>query len=309
MTDYLSDTGERCNKEGYLNSYPRIFPELLPRLSSYRKIQLAQPYLVAIYEAMESGMKVHAVNRRLDQAKDLLRDKDQNMYPRDATAFDSEGNCHGSFKLARFMDVAWPYFLKNPSYEFVRAMAYTHVDHKEFQELIAERIKATYVDEEYVLAAGKCLRTPVHISSFATSFLYQLRCGRAKLVWWKALAELLRFRGDATQLISSDDCTEIIKGAGQVFHRERMKQSGQMIFRTVCMVIVYTLRRRAFDDTFLPPESELAIWIKEEFRQAIADAKSGKLRLMGGSVNLPAQLQLIIDYIDRKGKGQLLIGE
>jgi hypothetical protein len=30
---------------------------------------------------------------------------------------------------------------------------------------------------------------------------------------------------------------------------------------------------------------------------------------MGGAVNLPAQLQLIIDYVDRKGKGQLLIGE
>ena len=82
-----------------------------------------------------------------------------------------------------------------------------------------------------------------------------------------------------------------------------------MFFRTACMVIVYTLRRRDFDDTFLPPESELANWVKEEFRQARADSKSRKLRLMGGAVNLPAQLQLIIDYVDRKGKGQLLIGE
>jgi hypothetical protein len=30
---------------------------------------------------------------------------------------------------------------------------------------------------------------------------------------------------------------------------------------------------------------------------------------MRGSVNLPEQLQLIIDYIDRKGKGQLLVGD
>jgi hypothetical protein len=309
MTDYLTDTGERCNKEGYLNSYPRIFPELLPRLSSRRKMQLAQPYLVGIYEAMESGMKVHAVNKRLDQAKDLLREKDQSMYPRDATAFDSDGNCHGSFKLANFMKVAWPYYLQNPSFQFVRAMAYTHVDHKKFHELIVNRIKEPYVDEEFVLAAGKCLRTPSHTSTFATSFLYQLGRGRAKLTWWKALAELLRFRGDATQLISSDDCTAIIRGAGEVFQRERMGQSGNMVFRTVCMVIVYTLRRRAFDDTFLPPESELARWVKDEFRRARVDSKSGNLHLMGGSVNLPAQLQLIIDYVDRKGKGQLLIGE
>ena len=309
MRDFLSDEGERCNKEGYLNSYPRIFPELLPRLSSYRKIQLVQPFLVGIYEAMESDMMVSAVNKRLDEAKDLLREKDQSMYPRDATAFDSDGNCHGSFKLASFMKVAWPYFLKNPSFDFVRAMAYTHVDHKKFHELIVERIQDSFVDEEYVLAAGKCLRTPSHISTFATSFLYQLRCGRVKLTWWKALAELLRFRGDATQLVSSDDCTEIIRGAAQVFHQERVRQSGKMSFRAACMVIVYTLRRRAFDDTFLPPESELASWVKEEFRQARADSKSRKLRLMGGAVDLPAQLQLIIDYVDRKGKGQLLIGE
>ncbi len=309
MTDFLSDTGERCNKEGYLNSYPRIFPELLPRLSSHRKIQLAHSFLVRIREAIEREEKVSVINRLWDNAKDMLRDKDQSMYPHDATAFDSDGNCHGIFRLAGFMDLAWPYFLKNKSSEFVRALAYTHVDYHEFHEMISERIRDSYVAEEYVVAAGKCLRTPGHISSFATSFLYQLRCGRAKLPWWKALAELLRFRGDATQLISSDDCTEIIRGAGNVFHQERMRRSGREVFRTVCMVIVYTLRRRAFDDTFLPPESELANWVKEEFRQARADSKSGKLRLMGGAVNLPAQLQLIIDYVDRKGKGQLLIGD
>ena len=309
MTDFLSDTGERCNKEGYLNVYPRIFPELLPRLSSYGKMQVAHSYLVQVREAMERGEKVSVVSRLLDQAKDKLRDKDGNMYPRDATAFDSDGNCHGSFKLSAFMDVAWPYFLSNRSFEFVRAIAYTHVDHKEFHELIADRLQYSQVAEEYVLAAGKCLRTPSHIAVFGTCFLYKLRCGQAKLPWWKALAELLRFRGDATQLISSQECTEIISGAGDVFRAQRIRGAGGEVFRTVCMVIVYTLRRRAFDDTFLPPESEQARWIKEEFRQARADSKSGKLRLMGGAVNLPAQLQLIIDYVDRKGKGQLLIGE
>jgi hypothetical protein len=309
MTDFLSETGDRCNKEGYLNSYPRIFPELLPRLSSYRKFQLVHPYLVRIREAIQKGEKVSVVNRLLDDAKDMLRDKDQSMYPRDATAFDSDGNSNSSFKLEEFMAVAWPYYLRNRSFEFVRAIAYTHVHHEEFHQLIAERIQDSYVAEEYVVAAGKCLHTPSHISSFATSFLYQLRCGRAKLYWWKALAELFRFRGDATQLISSQECTEIISGAGDVFRAQRIRGAGGEVFRTVCMVIVYTLRRRAFDDTFLPPESEQARWIKEEFRQARADSKSGKLHLMGGAVNLPAQLQLIIDYVDRKGKGQLLIGE
>jgi hypothetical protein len=30
---------------------------------------------------------------------------------------------------------------------------------------------------------------------------------------------------------------------------------------------------------------------------------------MGGAVDLQEQLQLIIDYIDKQGKGQLLIGD
>jgi hypothetical protein len=58
----------------------------------------------------------------------------------------------------------------------------------------------------------------------------------------------------------------------------------------------------------LDPEGELALWIKNEFRQARADVKSKRLQLMGGSVDISQQLQLIIDYVDRKGKGQLLIG-
>ena len=75
------------------------------------------------------------------------------------------------------------------------------------------------------------------------------------------------------------------------------------------MAMVYMLRRRAFDDEFLPPESESAEWIKAEFRAAKIDASTGRLVLMGGAVNLQEQLQLIIDYIDRCGKGQLLIGD
>lgn len=309
MTDFTTDTGNPCNKEGYLNSFPRIFPELLPRLSSPRTSQLAKSNLNRICESIKRRESFFNVNRLFDEAKDILREKDQKMYPNDATAFDSDGNCRGGYSLDSFMDVAWSYFSTNWSSEFVRAMAYTHVNHLGFHELIVDRIENPNVAEEYVIAAGKCLRTPIHISSFAKSFLYHLRWGNAKIYWWKALAELFRFRGDATQLISSDDCNEVIVGAGNLFHRERNRGAGGQRFRAACMVIVYTLRRRAFDDAFLPPESDLAVWIKDEFRQARADAKSRRLHLMGGSVDLPAQLQLIIDYVDRKGKGQLLIGE
>jgi len=97
--------------------------------------------------------------------------------------------------------------------------------------------------------------------------------------------------------------------AQDVFDNSVSNGNGGQLFRLVCLVIVYTLRRRAFDDSFLDPQSNLALRIKESFRIARASAKTGRLSLMGGSIDLSQQLQLIIDYIDRQGKGQLLIGE
>jgi hypothetical protein len=128
-------------------------------------------------------------------------------------------------------------------------------------------------------------------------------------VWWRALSEILRFRGNATQLISSQRCYDLMQLAWKGFKSDRLSNSGTESFRLECLVIVYTLRRRAYDDTFLDPESDLAVGIKNEFRQARADAKAGRLWLMGGSIDLSQQLQLIIDYVDRRGRGQLLIGD
>jgi hypothetical protein len=309
MREFLDGSENPTDKDGYLNAYPRIFPELLPRLSSARKAQVAHSTMLQLQKSMEKGERPAVVERLLESAKDLLRDKDQAMYPRDATAFDSDGNCNGSFKIRSFIEIAWPYFASHRLDNFIRAIAYTHVDHAELRQAIVSKIKESFVDEDYVLAAGKCLRSPEEISEFAKSMLYQLSCGRAKIVWWKALAELLRFRGDATQMLDSDDCMKLLKHAGSIFRAERRRGTGKQLFRTVCMAMVYMLRRRAFDDEFLPPESDNAEWIKAEFRDAKLDVRAGRLSLMGGAVDLQEQLQLIIDYIDKRGKGQLLIGD
>ena len=309
MREFLDDNQNPTDKEGYLNAYPRIFPELLPRLSSTRFFQRVHPTLIDLQGLMETNYSPSDVDRLLKDAKNLLLKKDQGMYPSDATAFDSEGNCNGSFRLQEFIQIAWPYFEANRLNNFVRAIAYTHVDHPELRSLIVNKIREPYVDKDFVLASGKCLRSPEEVSHFATAMLYQLACGRAKIVWWNALAELLRFRGSATQLLDSADCMKLLKYAGAIFHTERKRGTGNQLFRTVCMAMVYMLRRRAFDDEFLPPESESAEWIKAEFRAAKIDASTGRLVLMGGAVNLQEQLQLIIDYIDRCGKGQLLIGD
>ncbi|MDB4353655.1 hypothetical protein N9Z64_02910, partial [bacterium] len=229
------------------------------------------------------------------------------LYPQDATAFGSDGCSPDGFNITDFLDRVWPYYLRNNPSGFVRAIAYSHVDHEELTKRILHELQRRYVDADFVLAAGKCLRSSHDVSIFANAMLHT-SVGEKNLTWWKALAELLRFRDSATQCISSEDCLFLVELALEKFRRERERNMGKEVFRQMCLSIVYLLRRRAFDDTFLEPESHLALEVKSEFQMARKAAKNGSLRMIGGSIDLPQQLQLIIDYVDRKGKGQLLIG-
>jgi hypothetical protein len=310
MTELRTNDGKPMTKQHYLNGQHRIYPELLSRISSESKIRNVQASLTEIKAMMlQPQSDPEAINWRLACARSQLREKDQSLYPRDATAFDSEGNCASQFKLDEFMAVAWPYFCRHPMHEFIRAIAYTHVNHAEFHEFIYQRINNNSDWDDHILAAGKCFRNPIHIAGFVKSFLTMQRFNRITQTWWKALSEMLRFRGNATQCVTSDDCIKLIDSAFNVFVKQRNMLRTRELFRQACLVIVYTLRRRAFDDSFLDPESELAINIKSEIQTTRDDIISGRLRAMGGAVNLPEQLQLIVDYIDRQGRGQLLISD
>ena len=88
-----------------------------------------------------------------------------------------------------------------------------------------------------------------------------------------------------------------------------MNLNANYIFRNTGLIIVYLLRRRSFDDNYMDPESQIAKKTKTAFNSAIRDSQAGRLRLIGGMVDLAQQLQLMIDYIDRRGRGQLLIGQ
>jgi hypothetical protein len=92
------------------------------------------------------------------------------------------------------------------------------------------------------------------------------------------------------------------------FEDERRRRSGKLLFRYVSLVIVYLLRRRAYEDGYLDPSGSVAELTKQAFRQAQADVEARRLKLIGGAVNLGEQLQLMIDYIDRRGSGLVLLG-
>ena len=307
MKTFRTEDGQTTDKASYLNHLPRSYPEILPRIHSRKNWPNAKRSLNLLGECIRSNEPRAIVERALTRTRSALQQKDQSLYPQDATAFGSDGCSPDGFNITDFLDRVWPYYLRNNPSGFVRAIAYSHVDHEELTKRILHELQRRYVDADFVLAAGKCLRLSHDVSIFANAMLHT-SVGEKKLTWWKALAELLRFRDSATQCISSEDCLSLVELALEKFRRERERSMGKEVFRQMCLSIVYLLRRRAFDDTFLEPESDLALEVKSEFQMARKAAKNGSLRMIGGSIDLPQQLQLIIDYVDRKGKGQLLIG-
>ncbi|MGB7325230.1 MAG: hypothetical protein WBD31_10195, partial [Rubripirellula sp.] len=70
---------------------------------------------------------------------------------------------------------------------------------------------------------------------------------------------------------------------------------------------VFLLRRRMFDIEFMDPQERRGMRAKELFVVAIQLHKLGKLNPIGGAIDLPAALQQMINYIDRKGSGDILM--
>ena len=85
----------------------------------------------------------------------------------------------------------------------------------------------------------------------------------------KALSEILRYRDEATREIDSPLAYDLMDKALRTFVRQRDANNGNYIFRHSCLIIVYLLCRRAYDDEFLPPESPFAEHVKTEFRKAL----------------------------------------
>ena len=301
------------NADEYLATVPRIFPELLLRYPSVTKWRIAASVLQECSRIIQQPLLPRAqLHRQLRATKEKLMAKDPSGYPNDSTAIGSDGiPLNNKSILDQFVRVACE-LLKNGSENeleeaVIRAVSYTSTDHPDFLKHIVSRLKdhRGSATPAVVTACGWCLRDPKHITLFAEVVLQRSVIASGNHIWWKAFSEILRYREDATRLISSPASEQLTQEALRLFTQQRLAGRGQMIFRCVCLAIVYLLRRRAYDDHYLDPEGELASEVKSEFQLAIRAARAGKLRLVGGTVNLAEQLQIMIDYIDRKGKGQL----
>lgn len=306
MREACDDKGKPLTPQAYLNTRPLAFPKHQPRacsanLWSKTKIRIRE------WSASKSPYTFSKV-------ASSLRSKDPAAYPLEATAISSDGMVDPPSEvslLQHFVDyllheVKRPSFIRHEHNRYLRLLGYTSTPDSDHLSRLAKELtkKGTKLTAPFLMSCGWCLRDPGAIKKFAEASLSRFIESHDKVNnWLKAFAEILRYRDDATQEILSPTCHEITRHVLEIFNEERKGRQRPMIFRNAATVIVYLLRRRAFDDSYLDPESLLANQVKNSYREAIADLDAGRLHTIGGTVNLRQTLQNMIDYVDKKGSG------
>ncbi len=293
----------------FLGKLPTLFPPLLRRASCRAKWENAR-------EAMRLYLS-GGLYRSLSSVIATLQQRDEpDVSSADievrATAISSDGEPSElrSEILERFVSAALSRLLVatgKESEEVVRVLGYTSTGHPKFQEYLAARVRTgSYLERHELSACGWCLRESSDIAAFAALFAKLLRSYQnAMNNWLKAFAEMLRYREDATQDITSRLCEELTERILVIFREEHAKRSFKFLFRNSCLCIVYLLRRRAYDDDYLALGSPLHAVVRSAFIRARDDmAKKG----IGGAIKLDRALQTMIDFIDCKGPPLLAAG-
>ncbi len=319
MTVFKDEQGKAKTPDEYLKFLPRIFPDLSPRSSSPARMTSAKEVLSRFLRHVDSHGLGQAGLSRLSDVINALKQKDPAYYPFDATAIGSDGTNDAVVK--EFVSTAIARLKKGVSKRaeelLVRALGYTSTDDRWFHKYLVTALNDrqnclfNYPDigQHVLTGCGWCLRDPIHIAAFARNMSQRIDIGLTNVnIWLKAMCEILRYRIDATRDIGSLTAESITRRVLEVFENERIKGNGQYKFRHSCLVIVYLLRRRCYEDGYLEPSSDLAQETKSAFRRAIDAHRKGRLSLVQGAVDLTQALKIMIDYIDRKGHGTILLG-
>ena len=291
--------------DDWLASLPRLFPGTLKRIASPTRWPTAESTM-ALYLQSPSTDNLETAIRRLSQKDQTIQTQPNEEAT--ATAISSDGEPpRGS---SRILDTFVEYLVervapenRRPGSDKIRALTYTSTSNVDFQRYLIRRLKedGTALERHNLAASGWCLSEPKKIAMFAKVLERFLRDKPpSPNNWLKAFAEMLRYREHATCDIPSELGEKLTAQILDFFEYERtVRRSAKFLFRNSCLCIVYLLRRRAFDDDYLRPESELAEKVKAAFSAAITDLKGRRLQAIGGTIRLGQALQTMIDYINR----------
>ncbi len=319
------DTGQ--TKEEELARVPRTNPPLEPRLASldawrggWWQSTSARAEVVRFLSDLPrlSGPRFA---ERIDGLIKVVRDKDpvfaRQRIPEHATAVSSDGcihplgadagqfdqfvqaldGCLGSSKFSDYED------------KIVRTLGYCSASTPRLRRLLTSIIgHPSRIESHHLVGVGNCLRDPDECSLLAEAMLANLRSTKPKAPndWMRAMCRILQYRDKAASVTASQTCAALSECCLRYLRQQVSEGKAKFLYRHASLCIVYLLRRRRWDDGYLDPGSPLAKQIKSTFREAITRFQSDRLVAIEGFVNLPHVTQMMIDYIDRKGKGRLV---
>lgn len=323
MQQIRDGAGNPVDKQRFLEIQPRAYPELMPRQGSDPHWQIVQSKIRLIAKGSEVrlGHIAAAQPYALDTIKELLLRKDPALPGQDSTAVGSDHAVNDRHDLlVAFTAACLEYWdqhkdgpLRNKKLEtVVRILGYISAADDRLEKWLVECLSSLPMSRQVIVhACGHCLRTPPALNTFFLA-VFELLPGSSLTTnadSLKAVSQALRYRVDATQQLSDTHASRIIEVCLDIFQNDMENAGGSTFnFRWTALIVGFLLRRRIYNSDFLPPDGQLATRAKELFEEAIRRYKRGRLSPIGGSVDTPGAIQQLIDYIDKKGVGPLLLG-
>jgi len=331
LLDFHAMTDTRKSPEEIRRSLPRGFPDVSRRAASPDRWREAVPCLSEFLRTIQRKPAAPALVEMLRDLRNVLGKKDNSRKDAlGATAMSSEGEPPALIGTARQLvdDVSGHLvgYLSHRS-EDVRqfatvALGYASSSHptliKSLRGDVAQ--SGATLQETTIIAIGNCFREPAHIAEAVSRFTKDLNAGTAKEDRLRAIAQMCRYRSDALASAPSRQCEELMKALHQTIeskyseaiHEWRQTKRSQrlaIIFRESCRSVLFVLRRRRYDESFLDPTRGLAKGLKETFAKVVTGIEQGKMEFMTGQVNQADTFNQISLYIDWKGSGVVNFGE
>jgi hypothetical protein len=322
LADWRRMVDTNKTADAYIDEQPRSFPEILPRLSSRQRWSMAIREFGRFQERLSRYSTTNHQNSNdlnfedWDNLKHSVQNKDPENFPRDATAVDSDGlGPNNEDDIRELASVLLP-FAMGKWFEFrataIRILGYISYDSVEFQEFLVQKLRTDYNENQCVLhSCGLCLRAPHLIKNFFNHYrpLFETPRPDGLTNIFKAMAQILQYRPDATSQLPSDVANLVMDQAITAFEFQTNQNIGGFTFRYTALIVVFMLRRRMYDTSFFEPHSQRAKRAKESFSNAIKRYERGQLTLLAGAVDVPNALEQVIEYIDKRGTGIIIMGD
>jgi hypothetical protein len=331
LLDFHAMTDTKKSPEELRLSLPRGFPDASRRAASPDRWREAQASLSEFVRNAQRKPVAPALVAMLKDIRSVLGKKDNNR--RDAlgaTAISSEGKPPSLIDSAqRLVDDVTNLligFLSHRSEDVRRiatvALGYASCSHPVLIESLRNDLTQSGVGlhETAIIAIGNCLREPDHVAEALRRFTIDLNADAAREDRLRAIAQMCRYRSDALEATPSKRCDDLM----EVLHRtieseygaaiQHWRQTNRtkrlaIIFRESCRSVLFLLRRRRYDESFLSPSRNLAKALKETFSNVADAIKQQKMEFMTGQVNQSDTFNQISLYIDWKGSGVVNFGE